>query len=345
MSGDRKREGWADVLRVCAMAAVVMLHCAVLPIGTETPGVARFWVINLLDGGMRWCVPVFVMLSGAFLLDPKKEMTTRQWLSHVGRLALLTVFWTYAYGLWQFRGVHKGLEWLLEALIALVTGRFYSHLWFLPMLLGLYLLLPILRAFVKGADRRTLWYAAMLWTVTVPGLDILFSLFPNIAGHGWFTALDLRHLYGYGGYFLWSYVLRTCEIRPKRAYGLYAAGLLAQLFTWGSTRWASGVSGRFNGAFYGYLTFNVCLTALAVFLAFRHINPGRHPLWAKLSALTFGGYAVHYAVMELLAHRNIPPAGWNLALSIPLRCLLVTALSLGSAWLIRKVPKVGKLIV
>lgn len=338
------REGWADALRVCTMAAVVLLHCAVLPIGTETPGDARFWVINLLDGGVRWCVPVFVMLSGAFLLDPKKEMNTRQWLSHVGRLALLTVFWTYAYGLWQFRGVHKGLEWLLEALIALVAGRFYAHLWFLPMLLGLYLLLPLFRAFVKGAERRTLWYAALLWTITVPGLDILFQTFPALVGRGWFNALDLRHLYGYGGYFLWGYVLRTCELRPRRAYLLYAAGLAAQGFTWVTAWTASVASNRFNGAYYGYLTLNVCLTALAVFLAFRHLGVGKHPLWSKVSALTLGGYAVHYAVMELLARRSIPPASWNLALSIPLRCLLVTVLSLAAAWLLRKLPKVGKLI-
>lgn len=340
----KPREGWADALRVCAMVAVVLLHCAVLPIGSEVPGDARFWIINLLDGGVRWCVPVFVMLSGAFLLDPERELTTRQWLAHVGRLAVLTVFWTYLYGLWQFRGVHKGLEWLLEALIALVAGRFYAHLWFLPMLLGLYLLLPLLRAFVKGADRKTLWYAAGLWTLVVPGLDVVFQVCPDLVGRGWFNALDLRHLFGYGGYFLWGYVLRTCQVRPKRAWGLYAAGLLAQLFTWGSTRWASGVSGRFNGAFYGYLTLNVCLAALAVFLAFRRLGVGKHPLWGKLSALTLGAYAVHYAVMECLAHWDLPPAGWNLALSIPLRCLLVTLLSLGLAWVLRKLPRVGKLI-
>lgn len=108
------RAGWADALRVLAMLSVVMLHCAVLPVGTETPGDTRFWVINLLDGGVRWGVPVFVMLSGAFLLDPKKEMNTRQWLSHVGRVALLTVFWGGVYALYAARGAHLGLEWLLR---------------------------------------------------------------------------------------------------------------------------------------------------------------------------------------------------------------------------------------
>lgn len=82
----KPREGWADVLRTLAILAVVLLHCAAGNIGGEVPGDARFWVINLIDGGVRWGVPVFVMLSGAFLLDPEKEMTTRQWLRReIGR--------------------------------------------------------------------------------------------------------------------------------------------------------------------------------------------------------------------------------------------------------------------
>lgn len=340
----KNRAGWADALRVASMLAVVMLHCAVLPIGTEIPGDTRFWVINLLDGGVRWGVPVFVMLSGAFLLDPKKEMTTRQWLSRVGHIALLTVLWGGGYALYSARGAHLGLEWLLEGLISLVTCRLHYHLWFLPMLLGLYLLLPILRALVKGADRKTLWYAAILWAVCVPGLDVAFSLWPNIAGHGWFQALDLRHLYGYGGYFLFGYLLRTCEIRPKRAYALYAGGVLGLIVTWWTAYTASVEAGRFAGALYANLTPNVCATALAIFLAFRHLDLGKSPLWGKLAALSLGVFVLHPFFIDLTVRLGFPPDRWNLALSIPLRWALVAGLSLAATWLIRKLPRVGKLI-
>lgn len=340
----KNRAGWADALRVFAMVSVVMLHCAVLPIGTETPGDTRFWVINLLDGGVRWGVPVFVMLSGAFLLDPKKKMTTRSWLAHVGRLAALTVFWGAVYALYAARGAHMGLEWLLEGLISLVTCRLHYHLWFLPMLLGLYLLLPILRAMVKGASRRTLWYAAILWAVAVPGLDVLFRLYPVLPGQGWFEALDLRHLYGYGGYFLFGYLLRTCEIRPRRAYALYAGGVLGLVVTWWTAYTASVANGQFSGALYANLTPNVCVTALAVFLLCRHLDIGKHPLWGKLSALSLGVFVLHPLFRDLTTRLGFPPDSWNLALSIPLRCLIVTVLSLAAAWLIRKLPKVGTLI-
>lgn len=338
------REGWADALRITSMLAVVMIHCAVLLVPTAAPGGARFWVVNLLDGGARWGVPVFVMLSGAFLLDPEKEMSTRQWLARVKRLALLTLFWSAAYALYDARQAHMGLEWLLEGLISLVTCRLHYHLWFLPMLLGLYLLLPLFRALVKGADRKTLWYAALLWAAATPVLSTVFRLLPDLPGAGWFEALDLRHLFGYGGYFLLGHLLRTCEIRPKRACLLYAAGAAGLAGTWLAAWVASERTGRFYGALFGYLDPNVCVTALAVFLLFRHLNLGKSPLWSKLSSLSLGVFLLHPLFIDLTLRLAFPPESWNLALSIPLRWAAVTLLSLGAAWLLRKLPHGKKLI-
>lgn len=339
----KNREGWADALRTFAILAVVLLHCAAMNIGGELPGDTRFWVINLMDGGVRWGVPVFVMLSGAFLLDPEKEMTTRQWLARVGRIALLTVFWGAVYALYDARAAHMGLEWLLEGLISLVTCRLHYHLWFLPMLLGLYLLLPLFRALVRGAERKTLWLAVGLWAAAL-ALDKLFAFAPALPGQGWFEALDLGHLLGYGGYLILGYLLRTCEIRPKRAYALYAAGALGLLVTWGGTYLASVAAGHFAVGLYSYFVPNVSVTAAAVFLLVRQLDLGKRPAWGQLSALSLGVFVLHPLFIDLTRTLSFPPGAWNLALSIPLRFLLVTTLSLAAAWLLRKLPGVGKLI-
>ena len=339
----KNREGWADALRTFAILAVVLLHCAALNIGGELPGDTRFWVINLLDGGVRWGVPVFVMLSGAFLLDPEKEMTTRQWLARVGRIALLTVFWGAVYALYDARAAHMGLEWLLEGLISLVTCRLHYHLWFLPMLLGLYLLLPLFRALVKGAERKTLWLAVGLWAAAL-ALDKLFAFAPTFPGQGWFEALDLGHLLGYGGYLILGYLLRTCEIHPKRASCLYAAGALGLLVTWVGTYLASVAAGHFAVGLYSYFVPNVSVTAAAVFLLVRQLELGKAPVWRQLSALSLGVFVLHPLFIDLTRALSFPPDAWNLALSIPLRFLLVTALSLAAAWLLRKLPGVGKLL-
>ena len=148
------RLGYADVLRCLAALAVVVLHCAGATLASEDPASTRFLVLNFLHGVSRWSVPMFLMLSGMFLLDPERPMTRKKWLGHVGRLALATVVWGFAYALYDTRAAHVGVEWFLEALINLVTGRLHYHLWGLPVLLGLYYVPPI--------SRQALWYGLAL---------------------------------------------------------------------------------------------------------------------------------------------------------------------------------------
>ena len=75
--GEGGRLVYADLLRVAATLAVVIL----LPlrrVDLRGAGRLRAWrVFNVYDGLTRWCVPVFVMLSGMFLLDPKKSLSYR----------------------------------------------------------------------------------------------------------------------------------------------------------------------------------------------------------------------------------------------------------------------------
>ena len=74
-----KQEGgrlvYADLLRVAAMLAVIVIHVSAgwlesLPVGT-----ADWHALNLWNSLTRWAVPVFVMCSGMFLLDPKKSLS------------------------------------------------------------------------------------------------------------------------------------------------------------------------------------------------------------------------------------------------------------------------------
>lgn len=338
------RLGYGDVLRCLAALAVVTLHCSGATLAAEDPASARFFILNLLDGGTRWAVPMFVMLSGMFLLDPDRPMPARKWLGHLGRVALALLLWGFFYALWDARGAHLGLEWFLEALISMVTGRLHYHLWYLPMLLGLYLLLPSLRALVRGGSRRTLWYAIGLWGAAAVCLGTVYTLFPDGLFRPWLNMLDLQSLGGYAGLLLLGYLLRTCRPDPRwegLVYALGAAGLLA---TWGLTHRLSLAAGSAQFPLYGYLTPNVCLTAAAIFLLCRRLEVGRHPIWARLSALTFGVYLVHPLLIELAAHWGLPDPAWSAAWSIPLQVLLVSAAAFALTWLLRHVPRVGKII-
>lgn len=340
----KARLGYGDFLRCLGAVAVVTLHCAGATLATDIPGTARFFILNLLDGGTRWAVPLFVMLSGMFLLDPQKSMPREKWLGHVGRLAALTVFWSFFFALWENYHAHVGLEWFLEALISLVTGRLHYHLWFLPMLLGLYLLLPLLRAFVKGASRRTLWYAVGLWWVVSVCLGTLYTAFPGALGQDWLNMLDLRAAAGCAGFFLLGYLLKTCRIDPRRETCLYVLGALSLVVTWAGTWLLSLKGGSFQPLLYGDLTPNVSLTAAAIFLLARRLDLGRHRVWAKLSPLTLGVYLIHPAIIELGNLFGLPRGEWNVAWCIPIQVLLVSVCAFCAVWLVRHIPKVGKIL-
>ena len=66
------RLAYADLLRCTAMLAVIVVHITGGALEASPVGTPDFMVLNVYDGLTHWCVPVFVMLSGMFLLDPKR---------------------------------------------------------------------------------------------------------------------------------------------------------------------------------------------------------------------------------------------------------------------------------
>ena len=99
-----KHEGgrlvYADLMRVAAMLAVIVIHVSAgwlesLPVGT-----ADWHALNLWNSLTRWAVPVFVMCSGMFLLDPKKSLSLPTlFFRYFLRLVTALLFWGVAYHL------------------------------------------------------------------------------------------------------------------------------------------------------------------------------------------------------------------------------------------------------
>lgn len=338
------RLGYSDVLRCLAALAVVTLHCAGATLASEDPASTRFLVLNVLDGGTRWAVPMFLMLTGMFLLDPDRPLPTKKWLGHVGRVAVATLAWGFFYAFYDTREAHRGLEWFLEALIRMVRGELHYHLWYLPMLLGVYLLIPLLRALVKGAGRRGSWYFVGLWGVVTLGLNTLYRFFPQGVGRPWLDMVGLYSLSGYLGYVMLGYLLKTCRREAKWEGLCYALGLLGLVVTCTGTRLLSLRAGGLEGRLYDYLTPHVCMTAVAVFLAARRLDWGKHPAWARVSALTFGVYLVHPYLLHRCQEAGLPDPAWNVAWAVPAEALAVFLAALAVSWVVRKVPKIGKYI-
>ena len=77
------RLAYADLLRCTAMLAVIVVHITGGALEASPVGTPDFMVLNVYDGLTHWCVPVFVMLSGMFLLDPKHSLPPPSFFSAI----------------------------------------------------------------------------------------------------------------------------------------------------------------------------------------------------------------------------------------------------------------------
>lgn len=339
---------YADLLRIAATFAVMVVHISGAWI-SEVPLDSAAWnILNLYDGLAHWCVPIFIMLSGMFLLDPQRELTLRTlFRHHILRIVVALVVWSLVYSL-TASFLETGtltLESFAIAVRKLVWGKLHYHLWFLPMIIGLYLVTPILRGFVRGATAHELqWYFFLVLIVTML-LPTVLALRPSKTVSSWLAQLDIRIVLSYAGYYVLGYCLKTCTLSPAMERVVYLLGIGGAVWSVAGTVWLSHIAGpRFT--FYNYNTPNIALMSAAVFLLFRRAAQDKTAgKWVpRLSSITFGIYLCHDLFIQLLRELEVTTLSFSPVLSVPLLSLAVFVCAALLAWLLSKLPLVGRLI-
>jgi surface polysaccharide O-acyltransferase-like enzyme len=125
------RELNMDMARLVACAAVVLLHTTGRTIyAFETTGDLSYGAAIILNSAVRWCVPVFVMLSGGLLLarpiaDPGAFLWRR-----AQTIIIPLVVWSAAYLWWRVTYYEEPFSWAWAGREVL-SGMPYYHLYFL----------------------------------------------------------------------------------------------------------------------------------------------------------------------------------------------------------------------
>ena len=151
-----KRDLNLDFLRVFAAFAVVCLHVSVVVVETN-PDIHShvWWVGNIADAFSRWCVPIFVMVSGALLLSRSSDLQPLEFYRRrMGRLFAPLMFWSLFYLLLSSYE-NGGFDPNLVA-NSILQGQPYYHLWYLYMVVGLYLVTPLISQFVLTSSEHLL---------------------------------------------------------------------------------------------------------------------------------------------------------------------------------------------
>jgi len=90
---------YLDCLRVAAITAVIIIHIAASQWYITPVNTFNWRVLNIYDSLARWCVPIFIMISGALFLNPSKNISKKDlFCKYIKRILIANVFWGFLYG-------------------------------------------------------------------------------------------------------------------------------------------------------------------------------------------------------------------------------------------------------
>lgn len=262
---DNGRIIWADFLRIVAVFCMILLHVTALKWDSVAVDSFEWQIFNVYDSIVRYCVPVFIMISGMFFLNPQRQYTLKRIITkNAFRLFTAFVFWSFCYTVMEY--VIRDGEIGTRALIkSFVQGRY--HLWFCVMMIGLYLIVPFLKRICE--DKHLVEYFLILSFV----LNILVNgvlLIPHVSTlmSAVMVNLQLSFMLGYTIYFVLGHYLAYYNQGERFNRTVYILGIVSLLFTIIATSLFSVHKGS-SYTFYGYLLPNTFFWSLAVFIFFK----------------------------------------------------------------------------
>jgi len=309
----RKRLYWADCARIFSMFGIILLHSA--GYGCEKTLLKRkdsnVMIICFYNCMTRFGVPMFVLLSGTFILDPSKTFSFKKLFRHnILRLATAFAFWSSINALINIFLYKKNKP--SEFLKIFVVGE--EYLWFIFMIIGCYLISPFLRLFSDDVTlARYFLGLCVFWGSLIPTLKNIFISYHlkeaqdelNIWTSRWHYHFTLEFVgYFVAGYHIVNHVnIKSLKIRVL----LYVLGLADVFLIFYMTYSLEMKTGRYSKDFRDSYTLTVVFYTVILFIFFKHeigqINFSERAIRiiSKLSYLTFGMYLSHMILKGLLS--------------------------------------------
>lgn len=356
---------WLDVVRLIAMFTVVCCHCTD-PFNFY-PGVApnidqiKLW--GAIYGSLlRPCVPLFVMITGALLLPVRGEASVF-YKKRIPRVFFPFLIWSVIYNLFPWMTGLLGLDPKIILDFFPYSGEEVArqsfavsldyilhipfnfsilavHMWYIYLLIGLYLYMPIFSAWVEKASERAKLYFLLAWGVTL--LLPYYNQFvaPYLWGTCSWNAFGMLYAFaGFNGYLLLGHYLRNLDwsLGKTVAIGLpmFVVGYLITFFGFRYITALPEYSDEMLELFFTYCSINVLLMTFPVFMLAKKVKVRSERTKRALANLTvcgFGIYMIHYFFtgpsVVVMRYLNVP-----LGLQIPIASVIAFGISWLLVWL------------
>lgn len=293
---------YLDAVRTYAIILVVTFHVAeILSNAFLALTPAQTWLLIGLTSMAKGGVALFIMTSGMLLLGSKRPQTLGQFFGKRVRKVLIPfLFWAVVHFIWRIYANGEVLT-LDQMVRELIQGPVYAHLWFIYMILGLYLITPLLKVMVQNASRELLTYFMGLWVVLSGVLPFVGDLFGIEVGIYRFLAVT------YVGYFVAGYYFRDVTLNQRQTIiGMaVVAGMI--LFNQFATYFATqAAEWRYDNYFFEYSTLSMMILSVALFLVlkslpweaiFERYHFLKQPI-VLIADMSFGIFLVHFMLLN-----------------------------------------------
>lgn len=329
---------WPDILRALATIAVIVLHVtASLLISMES--LTDWWIGNIVESSVRFSVPVFFMLTGALLFN--KEYSIKIFLKkRFFRVIIPFVFWNIPYILFSLtlKVLHQE-ELDFSKIFVFSIDQFKNgssyHLWFVYTLVGIYLFIPIISKWIRNSSHNEILYFLIIWLITVLFTYPILSFFK--------TKVDLSYFTGFLGYTVLGYYLTKINFDSSKkkdfiAMILFFTGLIITII---GTYFLFKFKGEMDELYYEYLTLNVLMCSIGVFLFIKDKNIKNQYVLKFLNLInkfSYGIYLVHVLILIFLTKLGITCFFINPFIGIPLTAVLCLMFSILIVYIVNKLP-------
>ena len=343
----QNRIQYMDSLRAIAILGVLLLHAATPYVVLNGKIDAGDWQTGIIYNALsRWCVPIFLMISGALLLGRKEEPLGDFFKKRANKILLPFIVWSLVYYAWATYMWNPGYS-VKEFLILFFNNNVYYHLWYFYALIGIYLLAPIFNVFINHATRQMIGYVVGLWILFYGG----FRYYSYIVSNDFTLFFPLSE---YIGFFLLGYYLAEFELPKKWRIFIYGIGVIGAVETVVRTMALTEAQGQFTSYAFSYSSPNVIAMSIALFVFLKYwvnnkVESGTYQtsrLVKLIGQTSFGIYLVHAMILDKV--RPFFFEGSELFMkplfAIPLQVLLVLIISMIIVWIIQKIPGLRKIV-
>ena len=303
-----------DILKCIAIIMVIFIHIVASELYRYSEISGNRWMMaNIIDSFSRMCVPIFVMVSGFFLLRKDEDVKVffkKRFVKIIPKFFIYSVvFFIFViifkdvkddelFSVFFRKSTYKTIILIFSKKESyhnffsdFFQGKIYYHLWYTYMILLLYLITPFLRKVVSKVDRKSINYLVYIWIafiIIIPFLNAVFR--KNIKIYS--------PVGQYIGYFLIGYLLfeKPLNMKKWQKYIIFFIMVFLIIFL---TYIFTKSNNKFFDYFYDYHSIGVFGATVLFYDFFVNIFDGEKvfpkvkSIVKSISAKTYDIYLIH----------------------------------------------------